>query len=80
MYIWTNRIKTKVNNMKVNVEKLDFRIKSMKVELDRIEFFWSKALLSGNAWNSVRNYTEQIILTLFRLYVSWQIEYKEANA
>lgn len=78
MYIWTNRIKTKVNNMKVNVEKLDFRIKSMKVELDRIEFFWSKALLSGNAWNSVRNYTEQIILTLFRLYVSWQIEYKEA--
>lgn len=78
MYIWTNRIKTKVNNMKVNVEKLDYRIKSMKVELDRIEFVWSKALLSGNAWNSVRNYTEQIIITLLRLYVSWQIEYKEA--
>lgn len=78
MYIWTNRIKTKVNNMKVNVEKLEYRIKSMKIELDRIEFVWSKALLSGNAWNSVRNYTEQIILTLLRLYVSWQIEYKEA--
>ena len=45
MYIWTNRIKTKVNNMKVNVEKLDYRIKSMKAELDRIELVWSNALL-----------------------------------
>ena len=78
MYIWTNRIKTKVNNMKVNVEKLDYRIKSMKAELDRIELVWSKALLSGNAWDSVRNYTEQVISTLLRLYISWKIEYKEA--
>lgn len=78
MYIWTAKIKSKAKKMKSKIEKIEYSINATRDELNNIDSDRSRELLSGVAWDSVRNYNAQVTMIMFRLYISWQKEYKEA--
>lgn len=78
MYIWTDKIKSKAKKMKSKIEKIEYSINATRDELNNIDSDRSRELLSGVAWDSVRNYNAQVTMIMFRLYISWQKEYKEA--
>ena len=69
MYIWTAKIKSKAKKLKSKIEKIEYSINATRDELNNIDSDRSRELLSGAAWDSVRNYNAQITMIMFRLYI-----------
>lgn len=59
MYIWTAKIKSKAKKLKAKIEKIEYSINATRDELNNIDSDRSRELLSGAAWDSVRNYNAQ---------------------
>ena len=77
--IYPYEIKTKVRTMNGNLDKLNLSIVSQKMRLKSATSSTAKALLMGQAWDTVMNYVDSVQLPLLETYSLWIREQKAAN-
>lgn len=77
--IYPYDIKTKVSTMNRNLDKLNLSIVSQKMRLKSATSSTAKALLMGQAWDTVMNYVDSVQLPLLETYSLWIREQKAAN-
>lgn len=77
--IYPYEIKTKVSTMNRNLDRLNLSIVSQKMRLKSATSSTTKALLMGQAWDTVMNYVDSVQLPLLETYSLWIREQKAAN-